>query len=169
MTAINDNDVDNEPGLVAIRARLDGTYINGQTLLATDYLNHFNEIVMTLEMVPDFRDLLGEAKDWQPISYTEHFQNSAFSDKDLATEAYALVPERYRTPFEQTIDQVIQLIATVISRLDAAIADGNDDELRHVATESAHNIQLLLEIASAIIHGSETTMDQAEINALLGE
>jgi hypothetical protein len=169
MTATSGNGADSEPGLEDIRARLVGTNINEQTLLATDYLNHFNEIVMTLGMVPDFRDLMDDAKHWCPISYTEHFQNSAFSDKDLAIEAYDHVPERFRTPFEQTIGQVTQLIETVIQRLDALIANGSDEELRHVATESALNIRRLLEIASAIINGSETTMDQAEIDALLGD
>ncbi|MBT3552370.1 MAG: hypothetical protein HOO19_21005 [Rhodospirillaceae bacterium] len=161
--------LDNDPELAVIRARLPGTNINQQTLLATDYLNHFNEIVMTLGMVPDFRDLMDDAKDWQPISYTEHFQNSAFSDKDLAIEAYEHVPERFLTPFEQTIGQVSQLIETVIQRMDGLIANGSDEELRHVATSSSQNIQRLLEIASAIINGAETTMDQTEIDTLLGD
>src|SRR3546814_196200 len=30
-----------------------GTNINATSLLATDYLNHFNEVVMVLELVPD--------------------------------------------------------------------------------------------------------------------
>ena len=79
------------------------------------------------------------------------------------------MPERYRTPFEQTIGQVIQLLETVIPRQDTVIANGGEDELHHLATESSHNIKRLLEIASAIIHGSETIMDQTEIDALLGE
>ena len=114
MTPTNGNGVDSEAELEEIRVRLAGTNINEQTLLATDYLNHYNEIVMTLGMVPDFRDLMEDVKDWRPISYTEHFQNSAFSDKELAIEAYDHVPEWFRAPFEQTIGQVTQLIETVI-------------------------------------------------------
>ena len=68
MTATNETGSDREPDLEANRARLHGTNINEQTLLATDYLNHFNEIVMTWEMVPDFLDLWDEVKDWRPIS-----------------------------------------------------------------------------------------------------
>ncbi len=78
------------------------------------------------------------------------------------------MPERYRTPFEQTIGQVIQLLETVIPRLDTVIANGGEDELRHLATVSSRNIKRLLEIASAIVRGPETTMDQTEIDALLG-
>ncbi len=169
MTVTSGNGADGEAELEEIRGRLQGTNINEQTLLATDYLNHFNEIVMTVGMVPDFRDLMDDTKAWPPISYAEQFQNSAFSDKDLAVEAYGLVPERFLTPLEQTMSHVIQLIETVIQRLDAVIASGSDEELRHVATEPSLNIQRLLEIASAIINGSETTMDQGEIDALLGD
>ena len=57
--------------------------------------------------------------------------------------------------------QVIQLIETVIRRLDAVIASGSDEELRHVATEPSLNIQRLLEIASAIIKGSERPWTRA--------
>lgn len=169
MTATSNSGAQSEPDLENIRGRLAGTNINQQTLLATDYLNHFNEIVMTLGMVPDFRDLMDDAKEWQPISYIEHFQNSAFSDKDLAIEAYDHVPERFLTPFEQTIGQVTQLIQSVIQRLDGLVANGSDEELRNVAIESSQNIQRFLEIASAIINGAETTMDQTEIDALLGD
>ena len=79
-----------------LRARVRGTNINEQTLLATDFLNHFNEIVMTLELVPDMPELLEEAKAWQPKTYQDHFRDSVFAEKDLAVEAYRHAPARYR-------------------------------------------------------------------------
>ena len=60
----------------ALRVRVRGTNINEQTLLATDFLNHFNGIVMTLEMVSDMPELLEEAKAWQPKTYQDHFRDS---------------------------------------------------------------------------------------------
>ena len=41
-----------------LRDRLEGSNINPNTFLATDYLNHFNELVMFLEMIPDMPDML---------------------------------------------------------------------------------------------------------------
>jgi hypothetical protein len=38
--------------------RLEGTNINQSTLLATDYLNRFNEVVMMIEMIPDMPDCM---------------------------------------------------------------------------------------------------------------
>lgn len=71
----------------AFRARVADANINTQTLLATDYLNHFNEIIMLLEMVPDMPDMLEECRAWEPKSYQDHFRESSFSDKQLAIEA----------------------------------------------------------------------------------
>jgi hypothetical protein len=61
-------DLEDDDDIAAMRTRIAGTNINAQTLLATDYLNHFNEIAMLLEMVPDMNDMLDEAKAWQPKS-----------------------------------------------------------------------------------------------------
>ena len=47
---------------LALQQRVKGSNIDETTLLATDYLNHFNEIVMLLEMVPDMPEMLEEVK-----------------------------------------------------------------------------------------------------------
>ena len=87
-------DVVRDPDTDAMRDRVRGTNINEQTLLATDYLNHFNEIVMTMEMVPDMPKFLEEAKAWQPKTYQDHFRDSGFTDKDLVIEAYRHAPAK---------------------------------------------------------------------------
>src|SRR3546814_9281729 len=43
-----------------------GTNINATSLLATDYLNHFNEVVMVPELVPDMPEIIDEAAAWPP-------------------------------------------------------------------------------------------------------
>ena len=144
------------------------TNINVQTLLATDYLNHFNEIVMTLEMVPDMPELLDEAKEWQPRSYQEHLLASTFSDRELAAEAYNHVPKKFRDPFEQTIAQIDHLIATTIERLESDLSQGDMDLVRENATALSRIIQRLMDVAGGIINGSAKTMEQSEIDILIG-
>ncbi len=56
-----------------LKALVLDTNVNDDTYLATDYLNHFNEIVMLLEMIPDMPDILEDAKEWRPKSYDQHF------------------------------------------------------------------------------------------------
>ena len=47
--------------------------INPRSGLATDYLNHFNEAIMLLEMVPDMPECAEDFLTWTPLSYAEHF------------------------------------------------------------------------------------------------
>src|SRR3979411_3502933 len=71
-------------------ARLRAANINPRTGLATDYLNHFNEAIMLLEMVPDMPECAEDFLTWTPLSYAEHFWASNFKARDLAIEAYEL-------------------------------------------------------------------------------
>lgn len=153
--------------LQAVRDKVKGTNINEQTLLATDYLNHFNEIVMILEMVPDMPDILDEAKEWQPKSYKDHFRDSTIADKDLAVEVYDHVPDKYRLPFERTIAQIDRLIQSCIAKLEKDVARNDPDLLRENARIMSRTIQILMDTAGAIIHGNAATLDQEEIDALI--
>ena len=53
--------------------RLAEANINPATGLATDYLNHFNEAIMLLEMLSSCPDCIEDFLAWQPLSYREHF------------------------------------------------------------------------------------------------
>ncbi len=156
------------PDFAAYQEKAKGTNINEQTLLATDYLNHFNEIVMLLEMIPDMPDMLEDAKSWHPKTYEEHFRDSTIQDRELAIEAYAHVPTRYRQPFEVTTDTINRLIAMTLERADEAVAADNTDQLRMIMADGSQTIQKLMDLASATIHGSEEVLDQSEIDTLLG-
>lgn len=168
--ALKTEEFDEEAEFIAFRPRVKGTNIDEQTLLATDYLNHFNEIVMLFDMIPDMPELLEDCKAWQPRSYEDHFRQSTFSDRDLAVEAYGKVPSRFRIPFEETIRQINSLILSSIDRLDADIAAGLDAEtLRHTCSSVSRAAQVLMDHASAIIHGSHHIMDQDEIDRMIGK
>ncbi|HLN25280.1 MAG TPA: hypothetical protein VK558_15005 [Patescibacteria group bacterium] len=153
---------------LAISARAEGTNINPQTLLATDYLNHFNEIVMMLEMIPDMAECYEEAQAWAPKSYQDHFRDSQFRDRDLAVEAYDHVPEKYKKPFEEIISQMNALVSGSVERIGTVMQAGSADELRFVCSEASRGLQKLMDYASAVIHGSERVLDQAEIDGFLG-
>ena len=77
-----------DAGKAARSAELRAANINPRTGLATDYLNHFNEAIMLLEMIPDVPDCAGDFLGWQPLSYREHFAASNFRARELAIAAY---------------------------------------------------------------------------------
>jgi hypothetical protein len=92
------------PNKEARAARLRAANINPRTGLATDYLNHFNEAIMLLEMIPDMPECAEDFLLWYPLSYREHFMASHFKARDLAIEAYESADEHIRVEFDNIND-----------------------------------------------------------------
>src|ERR1035437_6511937 len=69
-------------------ARLAEANINPATGLATDYLNHFNEAIMLLEMLSSCPDCRDDFLGWRPMSYREHFLASHFKGRGMEIAAY---------------------------------------------------------------------------------
>ena len=88
------------PEAQARAAELKAANINPRTGLATDYLNHFNEAVMLLEMIPDMPDCAEDFLQWRPLSYAEHFTASNFKARDLAISAYDSADPAIRAEFD---------------------------------------------------------------------
>ncbi|HEY4164045.1 MAG TPA: hypothetical protein VGM59_13350 [Dongiaceae bacterium] len=158
---------DREARYGEFRTRAAGTNVNDKTLLATDYLNHINEIVMLLDLVPDAPECLEDCKAWQAIGYQDHFRNSHIADRDLAIEAYDYAPPTFREPFDRLVSEMNRLIAISIDRLDAIIAEGNPDITRFTAERASRNLQDLIGQTSAVINGTDHVVDQAQIDALM--
>ncbi len=161
-------DFEHDDQYPAYRERCMGTNVNEQTLLATDYLNHFNELVMTLEMLADMPELLEEAKMWEPKPYKDHFRDSTIADKELAIEAFDHAPPKFKVPFEENINKINKLIMTSVERLERDIHMGDMELVRSNASALSKVIQRIMDMCSANIHGSETTMDQSEIDNIIG-
>ncbi len=151
----------------SFKKKVQGANINENTLLATDYLNHFNEIIIIIEMVPVMPEILEKAKEWRPKTYPQYFCDSAFSDKELAIEAYNHVPQRYRGPFEKTISQMNRLASLTIFRVEKELDAANAELVEMTTPAATQLLRRLVDHASSIIHGSEKTIDQQEIDAFL--
>src|ERR1700704_5193229 len=90
----------NRPPSQARAAELRAANINPRTGLATDYLNHFNEAIMLLEMIPDMPDCAEDFLLWYPLSYREHFIASNFRARELAITAYDSADPKIRGEFD---------------------------------------------------------------------
>jgi len=149
--------------LQALRKQVKGTNVDERSLLATDYLNHFNEAVMTLGMIPDMPELLKDAKAWKPKDYQDHFRDSAVADKELAIAAYEWSPRKYRDPFDRTVEAINLKIMETVKELEAAIPLENPNRLHLISSNATVATGELLDVAGAIIHGEEPTLKEAEI------
>src|SRR5581483_5149032 len=65
-----------------------GPNINPRTGLSTDYLNHFMEAVMVLEMVASMPECINDLRGWRPKTYAEHFAGSSFHNRELVIANY---------------------------------------------------------------------------------
>src|SRR6266850_4838919 len=102
-----------DAGSAARAAELRAANINPRTGLATDYLNHFNEAIMLLEMIPDMPDCAEDFLLWYPLSYREHFTASNFKARDLAIEAYDSADEHIRTEFDNITSAMTSILTAV--------------------------------------------------------
>lgn len=153
------------PGV--LRERLHGTNINPETYLATDYLNHFTEVVMLLEMLPSMPECLADIRGWAPKSYEEHFQGSVFSDKELAILAYQQADPALRGPFDAVIAELHALLPQGIEEAAQLIDAGELPRLEIMVGDLLDQVRTRLDRATAFIHGRSVTMDQASVDATM--
>ena len=141
------------PGLVneARAAELRAANINPRTGLATDYLNHFNEAIMLLEMIPDIPECAEDFLGWQPLSYCEHFTASNFKARDLAIEAYDAADPGIRAEFDNTTSAMTSILTAV----GAAMREATQDKTRSRLAEQATGwVKPLVALAGGIINGA---------------
>jgi len=149
--------------------RLAGTNISQATLLATDYLNHYNEVIMIVEMLPDMPEMLEDIEGWKPRSYADHFRDCGFSYAELAIEAYERAPEPFRVAFDDTREKLDELVLFAIRTLTGCIAEGREDDLRERCAVFARAMQALANTMAATINGSATKADDELIRSILGK
>lgn len=145
--------------------------INPSTGLATDYLNHFNEVIMLLEMLPDIPDCAEDVLAWAPADYITHFEMSKFSEKELAIRAYSAVCTRLRDALEAAIAEIDREVIALQDLLRQEMS--SMELLQHAQQRAVETIRPLLSQAGSIIHGhlpeepsTEGESTQADVDAL---
>ena len=161
------------------RSHVPGTNINESTLLASDYLNHFHELVMLLEAISsEPKAFADDLFSWRPLTYEEHFTESGFRDKNLAIAAYRRAPQKIRARFDEAVarlhGEAVTLVAEVAQHL-----TGSSKVLNEACEKAAQRLRVLIDEANTIANG-ETLPDrkkpeqlsdvggQAAIDALFG-
>ena len=151
----------------ALQSQLDANNINSVSFLATDFLNHYNEVFMMLEMVPDMPEIIEDLGEWQPKTYIQHFQDSSLAEKDVAIEAYELCPDHFKLPFDLLTTRLDQLIVTTINEAKTAYNDKDETLLNRISSDGLLQMKRLWSGLNAIIHSENTTEDQTSIDELL--
>jgi hypothetical protein len=138
------------PDAEARAAQLKAANINPQTGLATDYLNHFNEAIMLLEMIPDMPECAEDFLQWTPLSYAEHFTASNFKARDLAISAYETADPDVRAEF----DQMTETMTSILKEVGAAMRQASQNTTKSRLAEQAIGwLKPLVTAAGGVING----------------
>lgn len=183
----NSDDVSREDIVAAFRSAMIGhfrshvpdTNINEATLIASDYLNHFHELVMLLEAIgAEPKEFADDLLSWRPLTYEEHFSESGFRDKNLAIAAYRRAPPRIRARFDEAVARLHGEALTIVADVAGELGNGNA-RLGKTCEQAAQRLRVLIDEADAIANGEalpeRTDPDsaaevggQAAIDALFG-
>jgi hypothetical protein len=143
-----------EDGAGSSAPRLADANINPVTGLATDYLNHFNEAIMLLEMLSGCPECLDDFLGWRPMSYREHFMASRFKGRDMAIAAYDAADPSLRN----CLDTLAGTMTAVLEATRAAMsADMPRDVAASFADRTAAWLKPLIARAGAVINGESDT------------
>jgi hypothetical protein len=136
--------------------------ISPRTGLATDYLNHFNEVAMLIGMLTDMPEAAEDVIAWQACSYGEHFRRSGFRDRDLAIEAFDLIEPPTRQAFQEALHQAENAVRDVQARL----IEGMDPA--KFCADCAADLYEKIAALDAVITGNAAHADegQAAVDAL---
>jgi hypothetical protein len=133
-------------------ARLAEVNINPSTGLASDYLNHFNEAIMLLEMLSSCPDCLDDFLDWRPMSYREHFEASRVKGRSLAIAAYDAADPSLRN----CLDNLAATMTAVLEATRAAMSSAEPPQsIAAVADRAAALLRPLVARAGAVINGED--------------
>ena len=151
------------PEAQARAAELKAANINPRTGLATDYLNHFNEAIMLLEMIPDMPECASDFLEWSPLSYAEHFIASNFRARDLAIEAYEMADPQIRGEFDHLTDSMTRILTEV----GTAMRHVHQDKSRvTLAQQAIVWVKPLVMLTAGVINGAaEADVDKIMASA----
>jgi hypothetical protein len=144
-------------GLGVDRARLIEANINPVTGLATDYLNHFNEAIMMLELTAQMPECVEDFCAWRPLSYCEHFAASGFKERELAIAAYGNADPALRRRLDELANGMNAILLAT-----AAAMRAEPQALSALAGDALMRLWPLVARAGAVIHGAETATAEAD-------
>lgn len=135
-----------------LRAHVPGTNINEQTLLASDYLDHFHDLATRFERLSTEKTgITEEFIRWRPMGYEEHFAQSNSGDKDLAIAAYRRAPAEIRERFDDAAARLQAEALRLISRVGKAVNGPAD--FAKTCSDAAARLSVSIGEAEAIANG----------------
>src|SRR4051794_15483428 len=81
----------------------DGAFVAACAGLSNDFLNHYSEVLMLIEMAACDPSVGDDLAEWQPMGYRAYFAASELRRASAALAAYDALPEPRRNAFEKLV------------------------------------------------------------------
>jgi len=146
-------------------ALLEGTNINPKTFLATDFLNNLNELIMLIGLVADMPEMLDEVREWQPLSYPDHFIHSGFPYRELAIAGWYRADPVRRDALDQLVAAIARQIGSTVERLETCLASGDTAAFSTLCDETRQQLLDVHDWGVGVIQGAEG-LNVVEVDAL---
>jgi hypothetical protein len=88
-----------------------------KTGLSNDYLNHYCEALMLIELAAFDEGVVADLAGWRPVDYRAYFEASPLRRADAAIAAYDALPAIRRAAFEEMIEALDKLTQSAILAL----------------------------------------------------
>ena len=141
--------------------RLRAANINPVTGLATDYLNHYNEVAMLIASLGDMPEMSAQVLDWRPVGYATHFRTTGFRDGDLAVAAFDAVPGPVMTRFFAARRELELAIINVQDMLETT-----PQAASRLAAHAPDIFDAIARLGGVINGDAETSREQASVDSL---
>jgi len=143
-----------------LRAHTIGTNVSQDSLLTTDYLNHFNEVVMLLHLLPTAPvEIAADLSGWRPKTYEEHFESSGFRDKALAIAAYQNSPDDIRQAFDTAVANLERELVILLRDVEAKVGENDIAGLQRLCDQVVPEILDLIDVAADVVNHEEAPDD----------
>jgi hypothetical protein len=126
--------------------------VNPRTGFATDYLNHFSEAIMLLEMMSDVPECREDFFSWQPKKYDEHFATSTFKHRDVAIAAYSKADPALRQRLDTLATSMNEIL---MATREVMRQDGCSSSVTAIADLAVRWVKPLVARAGEVINGTE--------------
>jgi hypothetical protein len=140
-----------DPAAAASPSGTGGPKINPLTGLSTDYLNHFTEAVMVLELTGAMPECADDLRAWRPKTYEEHFAASRFSNRGAIIAAYRAADPAVRG----ALDRNAELLNALTERSRDLVCQQTDRaEIEAIARRAVERLRPLIARTAAVINGT---------------
>lgn len=157
MTQVNYDNFEDIVSDQKVHQALVDNNVNLVSGLATNYLNHYIEILLLIEMLPDMRECFEDILAWKPMSYCEHVGSSQLPNSEIVLKVYNAVDKDRRNKLADITQEVNLALRSFINRAGSALDLNDTNLLKTIATEAKEFLTPMIERMTGVITPSAKT------------